>query len=409
MTSSAKPSRLRRVIGRVVRVVLILALIAGAVAVPRLLPKKPLKVRVTQASMGLVRDVVSSATAGEVTPELQATVRAEAGGQVVAVRAKKGDRVKKGQILVELDAKDLQARLRQAQASILVVDAQRGQAQARLQTLTQQQQRAALLAEKGAGTQQLLDDAQAAVREARQALATAQSQRAQAQAALELAKVARAKAELQAPFDGVLVELPLHPGDDLPPGALAFQLMDDSRLHIDATVDEADAAKVKVGQPAELHLDALPDKHIAGKVARVDPAVKKDLKGARTLTVEVEVADVAAARALGLLCGMSANVEIVVAEKASVLSVPSNVIVGRGLNRFVYTVEPEGKYHRAHRRTVQIGLTNWERSEILSGLEPGAVVISSLNEKGLEDGALVQPELETPGGGAGVGANKGPR
>ena len=163
MTSSAKPSHLRRVIGRVVRVVLILALIAGAVAVPRLLPKKPLKVRATQASVALVRDVVSSATAGEVTPELQATVRAEAGGQVVAVRAKKGDRVKKDQILVELDAKDLQARLRQAQASILVVDAQRGQAQARLQTLVQQQQRATLLAEKGAGTQQLLDDAQAAL------------------------------------------------------------------------------------------------------------------------------------------------------------------------------------------------------------------------------------------------------
>ncbi|MFO0579996.1 MAG: efflux RND transporter periplasmic adaptor subunit [Polyangia bacterium] len=390
---------------------LILALIAGAVAVPRLLPKKPLKVRVTQASVTLVRDVVSSATAGEVTPELQATVRAEAGGQVVAVRAKKGDRVKKDQILVELDAKDLQARLRQAQASILVVDAQRGQAQARLQTLVQQQQRAALLAEKGAGTQQLLDDAQAAVREAQQALATAQSQRAQALAALQLAKVARSKAELQAPFDGVLVELPLHPGDDLPPGALAFQIIDDSRLHIDATVDEADAAKVKVGQPAELHLDALPDKAIAGKVARVDPAVKKDLKGARTLTVEVEVADVAAARALGLLCGMSANVEIVVAEKASVLSVPSNVIVGRGLNRFVYVVEREGKYQRAHKRTVRIGLTNWERSEILSGLEAGAVVISSLNEKGLEDGALVQPELETPGapGASGGGAAKGPR
>lgn len=408
MTSSTKPSRLRRVIGRIVRVVLVLAVIAGLALLPRFLPKKPLKVRVTQASVGLVRDVVSSATAGEVTPELQATVRAEAGGQVVAVRAKKGDRVKKNQVVVELDAKDLQARLRQAQASILVVDAQRGQAQARLQTLTQQQQRAALLAEKGAGTQQLLDDAQAAVREAQQALATAQSQRAQALASLQLAKVARAKAELTAPFDGVLVEMPLHPGDNLPPGALAFQIIDDSRLHIDATVDEADAAKVKVGQPAELHLDALPDKNIASKVARVDPAIKKDLKGARTLTVEVEVADVAAARALGLLCGMSANVEIVVAEKASVLSVPSNVIVGRGLNRYVYVVEPEGRYHRARKRTVQIGLTNWERSEILSGLVAGAVVISSLNEKGLEDGALVQPELETPGA-PGAGAAKGPK
>lgn len=401
MTSRAKPSRFRRAVGRVVRIVLILALIAGAVVAPRLLPKKPLKVRAVQATVGTVRDVVSSATAGEVTPELSATVRAEGGGQVVAVLKKKGDRVTKGELVVQLDAKDLQARLRQSMAALAVVDAQRGQADGRLLTVKQQAQRAAVLAEKGAGTQQVLDDAQAAVREAQQALTTAQSQRAQALATLQLSRVSRSKAELLAPFDGVLLEVPVHPGETLPPGAPAFQLIDDSRLHIDATVDEADAAKVKVGQPAELHLDALPDKSIASRVARVDPAIKKDLKGARTLTVEVEVNDVAKARAMGLLCGMSANVEIVAAEKASVLSVPSNVIVGRGVNRYVYVVEPEGKYHRARKRTVQIGLTNWERSEILSGLDPGALVVSSLNEKGLEDGALVQPELErdaAPGG-----------
>lgn len=402
MTSSAKPSRPRRALRRVFQVALILALIAAAVVAPRFLPKKPLKVRVAQATVGTVRDVVTSATAGEVTPELQATVRAEGGGQVLEVLAKKGDRVTKKQIIVQLDAQDLQARLRQAQAALAVVDAQRGQADGRLLTLKQQAQRAAVLAEKGAGTQQLSDDAQAAVREAQQALATAQSQRAQALAALQLSRVARAKAQLLAPFDGVLIDVPIHPGETLAPGVPAFMIIDDSRLHIDATVDEADAAKVKPGQPAELHLDALPDKIIPSRVARVDPAIKKDLKGARTLTVEVEVADVAKARALGLLCGMSANVEIVVAEKTGVLSVPSNVIVGRGVNRFVYVVEPDQKYYRARKRIVQVGLTNWERSEILSGISPGAILIASLNEKGLEDGALVQPEKEAaPGGGSG--------
>jgi HlyD family secretion protein len=148
---------------------------------------------------------------------------------------------------------------------------------------------------------------------------------------------------------------------------------------------------VRLGQPAELRLDALPGTTFAGKVARVDPVVKRDLKGARTLTVEVEVAGVEAARSAGLKPGMSANVEIIVAEKQGVLAVPSNVIVGRGVSRFVYVVESDGQGRRARRRPVEVGLSNWERSEISSGVSVGALLVSSLNEKGLDDGVAVQP------------------
>ena len=207
-------------------------------------------------------------------------------------------------------------------------------------------------------------------------------------------RVARSRADVVAPFAGVLTDVPVHLGESLPPGAPVLQIMDDTRLHVDATVDEADAAKVKTGQTAELHLDALPEQVIAGRVARVDPVVKRDLKGARTLTVEVEVAGVAAARAAGLRPGMSANVEIIVAEKRDVLAVPSNAIVGRGVRRFVYSLAAEGRLFRLHKRAVEIGLSNWERSEIKSGLAAGMMVLLSLNEKGIEDGALVRPLLD---------------
>jgi multidrug resistance efflux pump len=55
-------------------------------------------------------------------------------------------------------------------------------------------------------------------------------------------------------------------GDSVAPGAPVLQIIDDSRLHVDATIDEADVARVRPGQSAELHLDALPERNIAGKV-----------------------------------------------------------------------------------------------------------------------------------------------
>lgn len=387
MTSVAKPSRLLPWIGRVV---LILALIVGAVVARRLWPERPLTIRAASVSLGNVRDVVSSSTAGEVAPENHATLRAEIGGQVIAVTKRRGERVKKGELVVRIDPTDLDVKLRQAQAAVATAEAQVLQAAARVETVKRQSERAQTLLAGGAGTAQVSEDSAAAVLEASRALQTVQSQREQALAQLVAAKVTRGRAEIVAPFDGLLTDVHIQLGDSVAPSAPVLHLIDDSRLHVDATIDEADVARVHPGQSAELHLDALPNRSVAGRVVRTDPAVKRDLKGARTLTVEVEVADLASARAAGLLPGMSANVEILVADKAGVLAVASNLIVGRGLNRFVYLLAPDGRNHRVRKRPVEIGLSNWERSEVVRGLQPGDLVAASLNEKGLDDGVLVR-------------------
>jgi hypothetical protein len=72
-----------------------------------------------------------------------------------------------------------------------------------------------------------------------------------------------------------------------------------------------------------------------------------------------------------------------------VLAIPSNAIVGRGVSRFVYRLAPQGATYRVHRQPVEIGLANWDRTEITSGLGENTLIVTSLNEKGLEDGALV--------------------
>ena len=99
------------------------------------------------------------------------------------------------------------------------------------------------------------------------------------------------------------------------------------------------------------------------------------------------MSDLEAAAKKGLRPGMSANVDVRVAEKENLVSLPTNVIVGRGTKRTVYVVDEKGF---ARERQVQVGLTSWERSEIITGVNEGQQVISSLNAKDLADGVLVK-------------------
>ncbi|MCS6915339.1 MAG: efflux RND transporter periplasmic adaptor subunit [Myxococcales bacterium] len=356
----------------------------------RLLPRKAVPVHAVRPVRGEVRDVVSSATAGEVRPLARALVRAELGGRVEAVLHRAGERVQEGEVVVRLDSAELQARTAQAYAAVEVARGQLAQATERLAMLRRQAERARGLFRQGAGTAQISEDAEAAVREAEHAQATVRAQLHQAQAALMSARVQQSRAQIVAPLTGLLIEVFPEVGETLSPGAPVLEIIDDSRLHVEASVDEADAARVRPGQQVELRLEALPNQPIRGRVLRVDPVVKRDAKGARTLGVDVEVEDTAEAQRRGLRPGMSANLDIVVARKLDVLSLPTSTIVGRGVRREVYVLRPEGRLHRAERRTVQVGLSNWEWTEITAGVGPNDLVAASLNQKGLEDGALVR-------------------
>jgi HlyD family secretion protein len=401
-----KPTRLRRWLSRLTTIAIALAVVGGGLR--GALRRKPLGVRVVSVDRGPVRDVVTSSTAGEIAGELHATVRAEVGAQVAAVRHRRGERVRRGELVVVLSDTDLTARLAQARAALPAQQGQLEQAKARVATLERQAARARMLVERGAGAAQASEDADNLLREAREALRAQSGVLDEGHAAVRVAQVALERTRLAAPFDGLLVDVLPDPGEELTPGAPAFEIIDDSRLHVDASVDEADAARVAVGQPAVLTLDALPGRRIPGRLSKIAPALRRDLKGARTLPVEVEVTDPAGAMAAGLKPGMSTNVEIVVTEKASTVWLPTNVIVSRGVKRTVYQVAERDesgarrvlagllglplRLHQARVVEVKVGLANWERTEIVSGVEPGATVVSTLNVKGLEDGAAVKVE-----------------
>jgi HlyD family secretion protein len=238
------------------------------------------------------------------------------------------------------------------------------------------------LLEQGAVTQEAADKATAGKLSALAAEASARAQITEAQAALQLAEIARKRADIRAPFAGALQQLYPEVGADMVPGSPAFDLLDTTAARIETTIDEADASRIQVGQLAEMTLDAYPGVRFKGKVSLIAPAVAPDPRLGTTRSLPIWIAVEPDPR---LRIGMSCTVEIIVAHKENVLFVPSQTVIGRGVERDVYRVEGGV----ARKLPVQTGISNWDRTEITSGLSEGDAVVTSLDSVGLSDGAHV--------------------
>ncbi len=167
-----------------------------------------------------------------------------------------------------------------------------------------------------------------------------------------------------------------------------IDLIDDRCLYVIAPIDEVDVAQVRVGQPATISIEALPGRRFPGRVRRVAPYVLDVEKQARTVDVEVELANPADAKAL--VVGYSADVEIVIDVHENVARVPTQAL--REGNR-VLVIGPEGLLEERHLET---GIANFAYTEVRSGLEPGQKVVASVERQGVVPGAHAVAET-SPG------------
>jgi len=174
----------------------------------------------------------------------------------------------------------------------------------------------------------------------------------------------------------------------------AVDLIDDSCLYVSAPIDEVDAAQLKVGMAGRITLDAYRGQHFAGKLRRIAPYVLALEKQARTVEVEVEFDSPAQAR--HLLVGYSADIEVVVAARDGVLRIPTAALMPG--NR-VMVFSPEGALEE---RRIEAGLSNWEFTEIRSGLKQGERVVASLERAGVKAGVHAMEESKAEAKGAGA-------
>jgi HlyD family secretion protein len=202
---------------------------------------------------------------------------------------------------------------------------------------------------------------------------------------------------LRAPFDGIVAEINGEIGEYLtpsPPGIPtlpAVDLIDDSCLYVTAPIDEVDASHLKVGMPGRITLDAYRGKHFDGHVRRVAPYVLALEKQARTVEVEVEFEEPQSALKEGnLLVGYSADIEVVTDIREKVLRIPTSALMP---GNKVLVLGDDGKLAE---RKIETGLSNWEFTEIRSGLKPGENVVTSLDREGVKTGARAEVEQKPP-------------
>jgi HlyD family secretion protein len=374
----------------------VIAIVAVALAagIGYLTRSKPIAVVLQTVARGTVEASVSNTRAGTVNACRRAKMSPAAGGQIARLQVKKGQRVKKGEVLLELWDNDLHAQERLAQEQLKV-------SQSRVQevcTLADAAQRDAVrsqeLRDKGFISAQQLDRALTDASARQSACVSAKGDIEQSRSRIALARAGLERMVLRAPFDGVVADISGELGEyatPSPPGIPtlpAIDLIDDSCLYVSAPIDEVDAAKLRIGQRSRITLDAIRGRTFAGKVRRIAPYVLDLEKQARTVEVEVEFDKPATDD--NLLVGYSADVEIIHEVRDRVLRISTRTLL-EGNRVLLY-----GGKGVLEERKVTTGLSNWEYAEVVAGLVEGDRIVSSLDREGVKAGVRVVPEEPQP-------------
>ncbi|TAN77871.1 MAG: efflux RND transporter periplasmic adaptor subunit [Gallionella sp.] len=351
---------------------------------------EPIRVQLVKAGRGMVEATVSNTRAGTVKACRRAKLAPPAGGQIERLLVKKGERVKEGQVLLELWNEDLRAQARLAEQQLKTVVTHVEEICTIADLSAREAARARQLRERGFLSPEGLERAEADAKAKQASCGAARSEIEQSRSRIAVARAGLRRMVLRAPFDGIVADIsgelgeyatPSPPGIPTPP---AIDLIDDRCMFVSAPIDEVDAANIRIGQMGRITLDAIKGKSFAGRVKRIAPYVLELEKQARTVEVEVEFVEPPTAE--NLLVGYSADVEIVHAAQEKALRIPTQALL-------------EGKrvlFYRAdgalEERAVVVGLANWEYTGITSGLNEGDQIVLSLDKEGVKAGARVQPE-----------------
>lgn len=327
---------------------------------------------------------------GYVTAQRRAAVSSKATGRLARLHVEEGKEVKEGEIIAELENRDLQATLEEARAARKEAEALLRNAEAELADATANHRRIKALREKGAVSEQTYDSAEARYKKAVAVHNSAQYGLERSRAAEKVAKVNLEYSYIRAPFDGVILTKNADEGEVVAPfgGALnakaaVVTMADMSSLMVEADVSESSLEKVKAGGACEIRLDALPRDRFPGTVHMIVPTA--DRSKATVLTkIRFNELD------LRVLPEMSAKVAFLSRplkpdENEPFLGIPLSAVRKSSDQAHVF-IAGNG---RARRVSVVVGRKWGETVEILSGINEGDAVIVDPPEN-LRDGNRVK-------------------
>jgi membrane fusion protein (multidrug efflux system) len=296
---------------------------------------------------------------GEIKPYQQATLYAKVAGYLKTIAVDKGDRVKEGVLLAEIEVPELVAERAKDKAELEVAEVD-------FKRLSQSQNRAPDLV-----MPQSVDEARG-----RQEIARANLERTET--LLNYAKIV-------APFSGVITRRLVDPGAFIPAAtsggpaqsAAIVVLTDFNRVRVQVAVPEAEASLVRVEQPVKLAVEGLPGKMFEGKVTRYSYALDD---ASKTMLTEIELPN----PSLELRPGMYATVKLGVERKENALLVPVEALLTEKVGASLFVLND----HKAKKVRVQPGFNDGTNVDIVTGLNPTQAVIV-VGKQTLNDGQPV--------------------
>jgi len=351
-------------------------------------------------AVGTVRSKVSSVLSSKIT------------GNIMALHVQEGDRVKAGQLLIEIDDRDGNAQLRKAQAGVrevldMVDEVDRNiQAAEAAEKAVEAEQILSLstynryksLLEKKSVSRQEFDQAEARYRAQSAELERTKAQIESLLARREqvLAKIEQAKAEvtaaqiflgyarIQSPMKGVVAVKQTEVGVLAVPGAPLLTIEDDSHYRLEAAVEESLIGKIRLGDSVGVLIDAFGPKEWSGKVAEISPTSDPV---SRSVIVKIDL--LPKGKKDGpqpfLRSGLFGKARFSSGER-TLIAIPAKAIVQRGQLQGVYVVDST---NIARLRLIQAGKSYGERVEVLAGLRDGEKILVEGQEK-VQDGCRVE-------------------
>ena len=376
--------------------VIAVGLIASSLSGTKIDPSKLAKVE----KGDLAKSVVAT---GKIEPITKVEIKSKASGIVKKLYVEYGDKVKKGQVLADLDKEELQARVDQARAQLETSSASLNGTRADLvrakvdaespdvPLLKRAYDRAQGMAKDGVVSESALDDAEKNYELAlnKQNVAKAQLQvleakigQAQGQVAQDRANLKQLEEQLgystiESPIDGIVLSRDVEVGDAVSSilvlgssATLVMTLGDTSEVYVKGKVDESDIGKVYLGQPARIKVESYKDKTFTGKVTKISPmGVEKD--NVTTFEVRASINNPEGV----LKANMTANAEIILEEHKNVLQIPEGAILyDKDKKASVEVPDPKGKEGK-RKLAVNIGISNGAKTELLGGLKEGDQVV----------------------------------
>ncbi|MBN1224131.1 MAG: efflux RND transporter periplasmic adaptor subunit [Candidatus Aminicenantes bacterium] len=346
----------------------------------------PVAVELTAVKKGLIQDIGNFT--GSLIPKSQFIIAPKISGRLERLLVNIGDEIRRGQLIAVLDDEEYSQQVIQAEADLLVTQANLEETKSSFDTAQREFERVLELHSRGISSDSELDSAKSLYVTQESKYKVAQAQVANKQAALKAAKVRLSYTRIQATWeDGegirVVGERFVDEGAMLTPNAPILSILEIDPLIAVIHITDKDYFRVKTGQAATVGTDAIPDLQVAGEIARIAPLLKETSREAR---LEIEIHNTEEL----LKPGMFVRVQIVFDSHVDVTIVPVGSVVKRDTQQGVFLADTENKTARFV--PVHIGITSNDLAEIL---EPESLsgYIVTLGQHLLVDGSpLILPQ-----------------